>query len=345
MLPPKNFVNQDPWLKPYASAIESRLKYISSRTRQLLDNKSIDEFALGHLYYGLHKTESGWIFREWAPNATKVYLVGDFNGWQDNESFRLKSRPGGIFELEITHEKIVHQQKYKLHIYWPGGDGYRMPSYTTRAVQDPETHNFDAQVWQPTSDYRWRHKSPPATSQPPVIYEAHIGMSGQDPEVASYRHFTKNILPRIQTAGYNTVQLMAVQEHPYYGSYGYHVSNLFAASSRYGTPEELKTLIDTAHSLGLRVILDIVHSHAIKNENEGLAKFDGTANQYFHAGERGQHIAWDSLCYDYGKPEVVHYLLSNCRYWLDEYRFDGFRFDGVTSMLYSHHGLAKAFTS
>jgi 1,4-alpha-glucan branching enzyme len=123
------------------------------------------------------------------------------------------------------------------------------------------------------------------------------------------------------------------------------VSSYFAASSRFGTPEELKELIDAAHGMGLRVIMDIVHSHAVNNEVEGLSRFDGTPYQYFHKGPRGRHPAWDSRCFDYGKNEVVHFLLSNCRFWLDEYRFDGFRFDGVTSMLYHHRGLGPGFTS
>jgi 1,4-alpha-glucan branching enzyme len=137
---------------------------------------------------------------------------------------------------------------------------------------------------------------------------------------------------------------MAVQEHPYYGSFGYHVSNFFAVSSRFGTPDELKELIDIAHQNGLAVIMDLVHSHAVKNEIEGLNRFDGTLYQYFHSGSRRNHPAWDSLCFNYSKNEVLHFLLSNCKFWLDEYKFDGFRFDGVTSMLYLDHGLSKNFT-
>jgi 1,4-alpha-glucan branching enzyme len=170
-------------------------------------------------------------------------------------------------------------------------------------------------------------------------------MAHEEEKIGTFKEFAEDILPRIQKAGYNVIQLMAIQEHPYYGSFGYHVSNFFAPSSRFGTPEELKSLVNRAHEMGMAVIMDIVHSHAVKNEEEGLSRFDGTLDQYFYPGDRGFHPAWDSRCFDYGKKEVMMFLLSNCRYWIEEYHFDGFRFDGVTSMLYTHHGLEKAFTS
>ena len=170
-------------------------------------------------------------------------------------------------------------------------------------------------------------------------------LAADSEKVGTYNEFRKNILPRIKKLGYNVIQLMAIQEHPYYGSFGYHVSSFFAASSRFGTPEELKQLIDEAHGMGIMVIMDLVHSHAVRNEVEGLGNYDGTRYQFFHEGKRGEHDAWDSYCFNYGKNEVLHFLLSNVKYWLDEYHFDGFRFDGVTSMLYYDHGLSRAFTS
>jgi 1,4-alpha-glucan branching enzyme len=212
-------------------------------------------------------------------------------------------------------------------------------------VQDEHTKIFAAQVWHPAETYRWQNRLPETSLQMPLIYECHIGMAQEDGRVGTYDEFRLNILPRIENAGYNTIQLMAVQEHPYYGSFGYHVSNFFAASSRFGTPEELKALVDAAHKLNISVVVDLVHSHSVSNEIEGLALFDGSPHQYFHAGARGRHEAWDSRCFDYGKPQVLHFLLSNCRYWLDEYHIDGFRFDGVTSMMYHHHGLGAAFGS
>ncbi len=177
-----------------------------------------------------------------------------------------------------------------------------------------------------------------AADEPLLIYEAHTGMAQERQGVGTYREFSDRILPLIKEEGYNAVQLMAVAEHPYYGSFGYHVSSLFAPSSRFGTPEELKALVDRAHALGLRVIMDLVHAHYVKNLNEGIAALDGSDHLYSKAGEAGYQPYWDSMIFDYGKREVQHFLLSNVKYWLDEYHFDGYRFDGVTSMLYHHHG-------
>jgi 1,4-alpha-glucan branching enzyme len=232
---------------------------------------------------------------------------------------------------------------YKLLVRWRGGQGERLPSHCRRVVQDEATHIFSAQVWNP-APYAWRHPLPRAV-RAPLIYEAHVGMATEEYRVGTYAEFREKVLPRIARLGYNTLQLMAVQEHPYYGSFGYQVSNFFAPSSRFGTPEELKALVDAAHGLGIAVILDVVHSHAVKNDNEGLSHFDGTEHQFFHAGARGLHPVWDSRCFDYGKSEVITFLLSNLKYWMEEFRFDGFRFDGVTSMMYLHHGLGKDFTS
>jgi 1,4-alpha-glucan branching enzyme len=238
---------------------------------------------------------------------------------------------------------MKHGDLYKLKIIWEGGEGERIPSYANRVVQDDVTKIFSAQVWAPEKPYHFRKKVFRAKTDPLMIYECHVGMSQQEEKVGTYNEFRENVLPRVAADGYNCIQVMAIQEHPYYGSFGYHVSNFFAPSSRFGTPEELKELIDEAHRLGIAVIMDIVHSHAVKNENEGLGNFAGDPNQYFYPGGRREHPAWDSLCFDYGKNEVLHFLLSNCKYWMEEFRFDGFRFDGVTSMLYHSHGLGEAF--
>lgn len=131
---------------------------------------------------------------------------------------------------------------------------------------------------------------------------------------------------------------MAIAEHPYYGSFGYHVSSFFAPASRCGTPEELKELVRRAHELGLGVIMDLVHAHYVKNLNEGINELDGTDHHYSLPGKAGYQPYWDSMLFDYGKDEVQHFLLSNVKYWLDEFHFDGYRFDGVTSMIYHHHG-------
>jgi 1,4-alpha-glucan branching enzyme len=339
-------VESDPYLKPFTDVIRRRLTRIEETAQRLTRNeKSLAEVACGHEYFGLHFHDNEWIFREWAPKATGIFLIGDMSNWKQRDEFALtKTDAEGVWEIHLPAEALTHGDHYRLHIHWPGGSGDRLPAYGRRMIQDPETLIFNAQVWLPPTPYRWRHPEFKVSGDPPLIYEAHVGMAQEEEKVGSYREFTRSILPRIISAGYNTIQLMAVQEHPYYGSFGYQVSNLFAASSRFGPPEDLKQLIDTAHGAGIAVIMDLVHSHAVSNEVEGLSRFDGTLYQYFHDGPRGIHHAWDSRCFDYGKLQVLHFLLSNCRFWLDEYRFDGFRFDGVTSMLYLHHGLEKAFT-
>ena len=337
----KTLVELDPWLAPHEPVIKAREAYVSSTLRRVLDGKSPAEFALGFHHFGLHRTQDGWIFREWAPNATHIVMVGDFSDWQEREEFSLQRSEHGEWSVDLPGSALHHGQKYKLRVYWPNGDGWRLPSYATYVVQDDDSVDFSAVVWQPNEPYQWQHDTPPAP-RVPLIYEAHIGMSSEEEKVASFNEFTAGVLPRIKQAGYNTIQLMAIAEHPYYGSFGYHVSNFFAVSSRFGTPDDCKRLVDAAHRLGLRVIIDIVHAHAAKNEVEGLGNFAGDPTQYFKAHD---HPAWDSRLFNYGKPEVLHFLASNCRWWLDEYHVDGFRFDGVTSMLYYDHGLGKSFTS
>jgi 1,4-alpha-glucan branching enzyme len=338
------FVKNDSYLEPYAAAIYGRYDYFRQIEKRLLtESHSLSEFATGYLYFGLHRLTDGWVFREWAPNATAIYLIGDFNNWQKHPDYQLKKLQNGIWEIKLPEYAITHSQLYKLLIQWEGGEGERIPAWARRVVQDHETKIFSAQVWQPLRPYNFKIKNFKPQTKPLLIYECHIGMSGSDEKVSTYNEFRINVLPRVIKAGYNCIQLMAIQEHPYYGSFGYHVSSFFAASSRFGTPDELKILIDEAHENGIAVIMDIVHSHAVKNEVEGLGRFDGTPYQYFHGGHRREHPAWDSLCFDYGKPAVIHFLLSNCKYWLEEFKFDGFRFDGVTSMLYRSHGLGEDF--
>ncbi len=340
-------VKDDPYLEPYLDQIKRRISLVKSRLNQICkENESLENFASGHEYFGLHHDENEWIFREWAPNATRLFLVGNFSNWHDDEKFELhRIHDHGIWELRLPLETLHHLDLYRLSIHWIGGNGQRIPAYARRAVQDEHTKIFNAQVWHPPKKFTWMNATFKRLDKPPIIYEAHIGMALDDGKVATYTDFKNHILPRIVDCGYNTIQLMAIQEHPYYASFGYHVSNFFAASSRFGTPEELKELIDAAHGHGIAVIMDLIHSHVVRNEVEGLSFFDGTDHLYFHTGTRGYHDAWDSRCFDYNKSEVIHFLLSNCRYWLDEFHFDGFRFDGITSMVYTHHGLGKAFTT
>jgi 1,4-alpha-glucan branching enzyme len=292
----------------------------------------------------LHRTKKNWIIREWAPNLIELYLVGDFNDWKIDNRYAFKKIARDAWELKLPLTALKHGDLYRLYISWAAGEGYRIPAWATRAVQDKETLVFNAQVWSPETPYVFKN-SHPKIKNAPLIYETHVGMAGEEAKVSTYDEFTDNVLPRIAKAGYNTIQLMAVMEHPYYGSFGYHVSSFFAPSSRFGTPDELKRLVDTAHGLGIRVVMDIIHSHAVKNEIEGLSRYDGTYYQFFHEGKKGDHDFWDSRCFNYAKPEVLHFLLSNLRYWLEEFQFDGFRFDGVTSMLYLDHGMNRNFTN
>ncbi len=340
-------LKNDPYLQPYANVVNRRINKIQTTEKRLSQQSlNISDFASGHEYFGLHWRDNEWVFREWAPHATTIYIVGDMTEWQEKKSFALK-RIGedGIWEICLAPRLLKHGDLYRLRVHWPNGQGDRIPAYARRVVQDRDTLIFNAQVWSPPVPYHWQCLDFKLASDGLLVYEAHVGMAQEEEKIGSYVEFSQNILPRIVAAGYNTLQLMAIQEHPYYGSFGYQVSNFFAASSRFGTPEELKALIDTAHAHGLGVIMDLIHSHGVSNEVEGLSRFDGTRYQYFHDGPRGIHTAWDSRCFDYGKDQVLHFLLSNCRFWLDEYHFDGFRFDGVTSMLYLNHGLGKAFTT
>ncbi|MBW1864275.1 MAG: alpha amylase C-terminal domain-containing protein [Deltaproteobacteria bacterium] len=343
----KHLLKQDFFLEPYQDVIRRRLVRVGETKTRLIKNKmTLADFALGHTYYGLHVSNGEWVFREWAPNAAAVSFVGDMTDWEERSSYALKRiNKNGDWELRLPLQELNHGDHYRLRIHWPGGAGDRIPVYAQRVVQDKQTLIFNTQVWHPENPFHWQHQVPEILSEPLLIYEAHVGMAQEEARTGTYREFADNIIPRIIKAGYNTIQLMGLQEHPYYGSFGYQVSSFFAASSRFGSPEDLKMLIDTAHGAGLRVIMDLIHSHSVLNEVEGLSRFDGTDCQYFHEGPRGRHSAWDSRCFDYAKPQVLHFLLSNCRFWLDVYHLDGFRFDGITSMLYLHHGLGHAFTS
>ncbi len=337
-------IKNDIYLEPFKETINYRVDRAKLKIKELKKNKNLTEFANAHKYFGLHKTIEGWVYRDRLPAAHEVYLIGSFNDWQIDHQYKLKNNKNDDFELKLKPEIIKHLDLFRIYIKWNGGAGYRVPAYAKRVVQDPHTHIFNAQVWEPETPYQLKYKAP-EKREDILVYEAHVGMASEEGKVATFSEFTQNILPIIIKSGYDTIQLMAIQEHPYYGSFGYHVSSFFAVSSRLGTPDELKQLIDEAHKNGIRVIMDLVHSHAVKNEVEGISRYDGTEYQFFHAGERGQHSGWDSRCFDYGKNDVLHFLLSNCKFWLEEYGFDGFRFDGVTSMLYLNHGLGQNFTS
>ena len=302
----QSIVELDPWLTPYTGAIEHRKWLAEERCRQLTQGEqTLADFASGHEYFGLHQTTSGWVLRERAPNATRITIVGDFNQWRVESQYDLARKEHGVWEVFLPKHALSHGHHYKLVVFWMENgcevSGERIPSFCRRVVQDENTKLFSAQVWAPEKAYEWRNPNYRVARRAPLIYEAHVGMAQEKPGVGSYKEFTREVLPRIHKGGYNTIQLMAVQEHPYYGSFGYQVSNFFAPSSRFGSPEDLKELIDTAHSLDIAVIMDLVHSHAVKNEIEGLSKLDGSYTLYFHDGARGEHPAWNTRLFDYGK--------------------------------------------
>jgi len=338
----KMIYDADEWLVPYKEVIDRRHGMILDVKKRMSVDGLLSKGMNNHIYYGLHRdSKGGWIFREWAPNATKIYMIGEFNNWKRSDIYALKPIGGGNWEINLPAMFLDHGMLYKLYIEWKGGGAERLPAYVTRTVQDPHTKTFCAQVWDPVP-YEWKNGRPGKRPHP-LIYECHIGMAAEEEKVGTFEEFRLNVLPKVADLGYDTLQIMALQEHPYYGSFGYQVANFYALGSRFGTPEEFKALVDEAHGMGIAVVMDIVHSHSVDNEVEGLGMFDGKEDLYFYTGWQGRHPAWGSRCFDYGKDETKYFLLSNCKYWMEEYHIDGFRFDGVTSMLYWDHGLEKAF--
>lgn len=342
-------VEKDSWLNPVAAEVEKRFERYQNRLKTI-ENQfgSLNNFASAYEFFGFHydNVRHGWWYREWAPCAHYISIFGDFNGWKRYDN-PLENVGNGVWEIFLPDSeyktKLVHGSLLKIIVQSSIGEQERIPIYINRVVQDENTKDFSAQFWNPEKSYIFENQTPTLKGEPLLIYESHVGMAQEKEGVGSYNEFITNVLPRIKADGYNAVQLMAIAEHPYYGSFGYHVSNFFAASSRFGTPEELKKLVDTAHGMGLLVIMDLVHSHTVKNVREGLNLFDGTEYQYLKPGKEGEHPQWDSKLFNYGKTETLQLLLSNVRYWLEEYHFDGFRFDGVTSMLYKNHGIGETF--
>ncbi len=339
-----NILNIDPSLSAYEKDLLLRMENYERTKRSLLkEGETLSVFANAHLFYGIHRVKDGWVYREWAPGAEAMYFTGDFNGW-DRRSCPMQDIGGGNFEVFLPGEHGLWEGcKVSAIVIHNGQELERIPAYANFVVQDKQTIAWNAAIHAPAEPFPWKDKRF-APQKNLFIYECHIGMAQEEGKVSSYREFVEHTLPRIKALGYNTVQIMAVMEHPYYASFGYQVTNFFAASSKFGTPWELKELVNTAHEMGIAVLLDVVHSHAAPNTREGINEFDGTDYQYFHAGGRGNHSAWGTKCFNYGKHEVLHFLLSNLKYWQTEFHFDGFRFDGVTSMLYHDHGLGVAFT-
>ena len=336
-------LERDAALRPFERDINLRMDNYRRMHALLANDRTLSDFANAHEYYGFHHTMDGWVYREWAPGADALYLSGEFNNWSADET-PLTRLPGGSWEVKLPEGTLHDGMRVKTVVRNGDKLTWHIPLYARRVIQDPESYEWICEVWDPIEPYAWTDEGFEADPHL-FIYESHVGMATEEYRVGTYREFADNVLPRVKDLGYNTIQLMAIMEHPYYGSFGYQVSNFFAASSRFGYPEDLKYLVDTAHGMGIAVLLDVVHSHAVKNTVEGINRFDGTDTQFFRAGRAGDHPAWDTKCFNYGKTEVIHFLLSNLKFWMTEYHFDGFRFDGVTSMLYHDHGLGAAFSN
>lgn len=334
----------NPQLRPFTYDIANRMHRYKITKWRILNNKiTLNDFANAHDYYGIHHTDNGWVYREWAPSAYQLYLTGDFNNWNWTE-YPMKNLGNGSWELHLPEDKLWDGCKVKTIVDANFTRTEHIPLYARRVTQDKNTHIWTAEIVDDRKTFEWTDENfVPEDSL--YIYEAHVGMAQEEGKVSTYREFADKTLPWIKESGYNTIQLMAIMEHPYYGSFGYQVSNFYAASSWFGKPEDLKYLINKAHEMNIRVLLDVVHSHAVKNTTEGINMFDGTTYQFFHDNEKGEHSAWDTKCFNYGKDEVIHFLLSNLKFWMTEYHFDGFRFDGVTSMIYNDHALETSFNN
>ena len=336
----------NPSLKSFGNDIELRLRlYRETKARLVSDSsKGLSSIANAYMYFGIHHAYGCWVYREWAPGADRLFLTGDFNNW-DPHSHELTKHEDGTFDITLPGDDALWEGCRVLTVVQNGEEEtWHVPLYARRVVQDPEDFSWKCEVIDTGKQFAWTDEGF-TPSEPLLIYETHVGMSGEEPRISTYREFADNVLPRVKKAGYNTIQLMAILQHPFYGSFGYQVSNFFAVSSWFGTPDDFKYLVNKAHAMGIRVLLDLVHSHAAKNTAEGINMFDGTDYQFFHKGKAGDHPNWDTKLFNYGKDEVIFFLLSNLKYWLDEYHVDGFRFDGVTSMLYHDHGIGSAFDS
>ena len=335
----------NPQLQNFAGDIDLRMfLYRATKNRILSEGQTLNDFANAYNYYGFHHVDGGWYYREWAPSAYQLYLEGEFNNWNQT-SHPLTAVGDGNWEIYLEGDDALWEGcKVKTVVDANMTRTEHLPLYCRRAVQNKTNNSFDAEVVDDRKVFEWTDAGFEGEEKL-YIYEAHVGMAQEEGRVGTYKEFADITLNHIKEAGYNTIQLMAIMEHPYYGSFGYQVSNFYAASSWFGKPEDLKYLVNKAHGMGIRVLLDLVHSHAVKNTAEGINMFDGTTWQFFHDGDKGEHPAWGTKCFDYGKTGVLHFLLSNLKFWMTEYHFDGFRFDGVTSMLYHDHGLGTDFNT
>ncbi|OAY77721.1 1,4-alpha-glucan-branching enzyme 3, chloroplastic/amyloplastic [Ananas comosus] len=255
-------------------------------------------------------------------------------------AYWIEMRKGRKAWIEKYVPAISHGSRYRIYFNTPEGALERVPAWATYVLPGEGKQSY-AVHWEPPPEdtYKWRHKRP-NMSNSLRIYECHIGISGSESKISSFDEFTSKVLLHVKSAGYNAIQLIGIVEHADYSSVGYKVTNFFAVSSRFGSPDDFKKLVDEAHGLGILVFLDIVHSYASADESVGLALFDGSNDCYFHTGKRGHHKYWGTRMFKYGDVDVLHFLLSNLKWWVTEYRIDGFQFHSLSSMIYTHNGFA-----
>jgi 1,4-alpha-glucan branching enzyme len=346
---------EDATLAAYRDFLERRARRFTGELKRIVAAYgSLRAYAALHTNLGIHKIRRtdgtfSWRLREYMPNAEDLWLTTDRLNFQRHASYRFRRLENGVFQLSLPEDALAHGTYMELRVK-PRKRGpeqgalRRVPAFATWVEQDAVLPSqWCARLWAPEKPYRFRHRRP-AKAVFPRIYEAHVGMAQsalarQGQSVGSYRDFAADMLPRIRDAGYTAVQLMGILEHPLYRSYGYQVSSYFAPSSRFGTPDEFRGLVDAAHGLSLMVILDIPHGHACANTEQGIAAYDGS--RYLFSGEHNQ---WGTPSFDYAQEMTRRFLLSNCRYWLEEFRVDGFRFDAVGNMIYADHGVDDDFS-
>jgi 1,4-alpha-glucan branching enzyme len=305
---------------------------------------AVDRFLQGaesHAYelLGCHYAGDGaYVFRVWAPNAAAVSLVGDFNRWEPSASPLEPLGDSGIWECTVPGLKEYDSYKYAVT---PAGGGEPVMKsdpyayhYETRPANASKVYNLEGYEW---GDGAWlRHKEETSLYDGPVnIYEMHLGSWRRYPDgnLIPYDKLAQELIPYIREMGYTHIELLPVLEHPFDGSWGYQVTGYYAPTSRYGTPKDFMKFVDACHQAGIGVIIDWVPAHFPKDQC-GLYRFDGGPCYEYADPRKGEHYEWGTCVFDYGRPEVRSFLISNALFWLEKYHIDGIRVDAVASMLY-----------